>query len=356
MIAVLIDHAGGAPSGASLEVLTLARSLGDPVAVWVGDAPGPSALSLLAEYGAREVRAVEPGASRHLPVVAASAVEAALSAAPAVDWSLLLGVSFFPVKEVLARVAVTSGAGMVVDVSSVEVVDGHVETTQAVFTATWTVRTRIATERAIVLLRPNSAHARPSPEPGGATLITVAESPVEPQERLVSREAVEPDGVPLAEAAVVVAGGRGTGGDFALVRELAELLGGAVGATRDATDEGWISHEHMVGQTGTTVTPALYIGCGISGAVHHRGGMQGSRTIVAINADDSAPIFDIADFGVVGTSSTFFRRRSPRSARGARGASCSEPRGPRGLAEFSRPEQPSRNTAQGAQGQRRMPP
>ena len=109
------------------------------------------------------------------------------------------------------------------------------------------------------------------------------------------------DGVPLAEAAVVVSGGRGTGGDYAPVRELAEVLGGAVGASRDATDEGWISHEHMVGQTGTTVTPVLYVAAGISGAVHHRGGMQASGTIVAVNLDPDAPIFEIADFGVVGS-------------------------------------------------------
>src|SRR5690606_22566605 len=108
-------------------------------------------------------------------------------------------------------------------------------------------------------------------------------------------------GVPLSEAPVVVSGGRGTGGDYSLIQSFADLLGGAVGASRDATDEGWISHEHMVGQTGTTVTPALYVACGISGAVHHRGVMQASGTIVAINVDPDAPIFEIADFGVVGS-------------------------------------------------------
>ncbi len=117
----------------------------------------------------------------------------------------------------------------------------------------------------------------------------------------MSVDPVERDeGVPLSEAAVVVSGGRGTNGDYTLVRELADVLGGAVGASRDATDEGWISHEHMVGQTGTTVTPALYVACGISGAVHHRGGMQASGTIVAVNMDPDAPIFEISDFGVVG--------------------------------------------------------
>ena len=122
------------------------------------------------------------------------------------------------------------------------------------------------------------------------------------RERIVEIEPVpQEEGVPLAEAPVVVSGGRGTNGDYTLIQELADVLGGAVGASRDATDEGWISHEHMVGQTGTTVTPALYVAAGISGAVHHRGGMQASGTIVAINMDPDAPIFEISDFGVVGS-------------------------------------------------------
>jgi electron transfer flavoprotein alpha subunit len=119
--------------------------------------------------------------------------------------------------------------------------------------------------------------------------------------RLVERTERPASGRPdLASAHVVVAGGRGTEGDFSAVEELADVLGAAVGATRVATDEGWIGHDAQIGQTGVTVSPRLYIGAGISGAVHHRGGMQASGTIVAVNSDPDAPIFEIADFGVVG--------------------------------------------------------
>ena len=167
------------------------------------------------------------------------------------------------------------------------------------FTATWNIRTKVTADNAIVAIRPNTTQATST---GGSapTVTTIAVDLPTAKETIVSREPVVVEGVPLAEAPVVVAGGRGTEGNYDEIHELADLLDGAVGASRDATDEGWISHEHMVGQTGTTVTPALYIACGISGAVHHRGGMQASGTIVAINTDADAPIFEIADFGVVG--------------------------------------------------------
>src|SRR5690606_17371163 len=153
----------------------------------------------------------------------------------------------------------------------------------------------------IVGVRPNTTQAVRADSAGAGTLLAVDVEVPETRATIVKVEhQAAPEGVPLAEASVVVSGGRGTGGDYTLVRELADVLGGAVGASRDATDEGWIGHEHMVGQTGTTVTPALYVACGISGAVHHRGGMQASGTIVAVNIDPEAPIFEIADFGVVG--------------------------------------------------------
>jgi electron transfer flavoprotein alpha subunit len=118
---------------------------------------------------------------------------------------------------------------------------------------------------------------------------------------VVERTPVAPSDRPdLASADTVVVGGRGTEGDFGPPEELAHVLGAAVGATRVATDEGWIGHEAQIGQTGVTVSPRLYIGAGVSGAVHHRGGMQASGTIVAINPDPEAPIFEIADYGIVG--------------------------------------------------------
>ncbi|WP_084077007.1 electron transfer flavoprotein subunit alpha/FixB family protein [Demequina sp. NBRC 110057] len=295
-VAVLVDHRDGAVTRPSLEALTLARTLGTPVAVWLGSAPAADAAALLGEYGATEVRVVDAADAR-----VASRAAAALGAASA-DADVVLVISTFVTKEIATRLALATGAGVVVDAAGAELVDGKVETFQTVFAATWDVRTRIESDKAIVGIRPNTTIAAPAEAAGAATVVDVEVELPATRERITHVEAVEQgEGVPLAEAPVVVSGGRGTGGDYALVTELAELLGGAVGASRDATDEGWISHEHMVGQTGTTVTPALYVAAGISGAVHHRGGMQASGTIVCINMDPEAPIFEISDFGVVGS-------------------------------------------------------
>lgn len=295
-VAVLVEHRGETVAQPTLEALTLARTLGTPVAIWLGDAPAADAVSLLGEYGAEEVRVVSLGEAGRVPSVAAAGVTAAAGDAP-----VLIVVSTFVNKEIATLFALQTDAGMVVDAAGAEWVDGRIETMQTVFAATWNVRTRINAERAVVGVRPNTTMAVAAETPGAAGVVPVAVEAPEARETIVSVEPqAVPDGAPLSEAAVVVSGGRGTGGDYTLVRELADLLGGAVGASRDATDEGWIGHEHMVGQTGTTVTPALYVACGISGAVHHRGGMQASGTIVAVNIDPEAPIFEIADFGVVG--------------------------------------------------------
>ncbi|WP_062212760.1 electron transfer flavoprotein subunit alpha/FixB family protein [Demequina oxidasica] len=295
-IAVLVELRDGAVARPTLEALTLARSLGTPVAVWLGTEPDADAVAQLGEFGAAEVRVAAIGAEARYPAKAGAAIAAATE-----DASLLLVVSTFLNKEIVTRLAVTTGAGVVVDAAGVEFVDGEVEAFQTVFAATWNVRTRIA-GKAIVGVRPNTTTASAAEAPGAASIVPISVQLPATRETVTAVEPVaQIEGVPLAEAPVVVSGGRGTGGDYALVTELAELLGGAVGASRDATDEGWISHEHMVGQTGTTVTPALYVACGISGAVHHRGGMQASGTIVAINMDPDAPIFEICDFGVVGS-------------------------------------------------------
>ena len=294
-VAVLVEHRGADIAQPTLEALTLARSLGTPVAVWLGERPGDEAAALLGAYGADEVRWVDTADARH-PKALASALGTASA-----DAAVVLLVSTFVGKELATLLALETGAGVVVDAAGAQWDGDRIVTTQTVFAATWNVRTRIATERAIVAVRPNTTQAVAVDGPVLALINQVQWAAPALAERVVE---VHPqprqEGVPLAEAAVVVSGGRGTGGDYTLVRELAALLGGAVGASRDATDEGWIGHEHMVGQTGTTVTPALYVACGISGAVHHRGGMQASGTIVAVNIDPDAPIFEIADFGVVG--------------------------------------------------------
>jgi electron transfer flavoprotein alpha subunit len=296
IVAVLVEHRGNEIAQPTLEALTLARSLGAPVAVWMGEQPSVDKVARLGEYGAAEVRVLEVGEGARHVVTAAAAVGAATA-----DASVVLMVSTFANKEIATRLALATGAGVVVDAAGAMFVDGRVETTQTVFAATWNVRTRINAGRAVVTLRPNTTKSVSVEAPGVPEVVSVIPLLPQVRESVVSVTPIErEEGVPLSEAAVVVSGGRGTRGDYTLVRELADVLGGAVGASRDATDEGWISHEHMVGQTGVTVTPALYVACGISGAVHHRGGMQASGTIVAVNIDPDAPIFEIADFGVVG--------------------------------------------------------
>jgi len=295
-VAVLVEHRGAEIAQPTLEALTLARTIGTPVAVWIGSEPTEDAIDELGAYGAAEVRVLAIGERARRPKTVASGL-----AAVTADTALVLMVSTFVNKEIAADLALMTGAGVVVDAAGAEMVDGRIEADQTVFAATWNVRTRVNADRAIVAVRPNTTQAAPAETPAAAELVSVVVALPEPRETLVSVEPVDrAAGVPLSEAAVVVAGGRGTSGDYTLVRELADVLGAAVGASRDATDEGWIGHDHMVGQTGVTVTPALYVACGISGAVHHRGGMQASGTIVAVNIDPDAPIFEIADFGVVG--------------------------------------------------------
>ena len=294
-VLVLVDHADEAPRSAALELLTAARALGPVHAAWLGDG-AQGALAALGDHGVVVVHeapeAVLPGA-----VAATLAALAASVGAPTV-----LLTSTFANKEVAAHLAHTMGAGLVVDASGVSLEGGRVVTVQEAFEATWTVRARVGVERAVVTVKANAVPASPvaaptTPQLASRTEVAAGDGRVRVVERVPRESSGRPD---LGEASVVVVGGRGTEGDFSPVFELADALGGAVGATRDVTDEGWIGHESMVGQTGTTIAPRLYVGAGVSGAVHHRGGMQASGVVVAVNSDPDAPIFEFADFGVVG--------------------------------------------------------
>jgi electron transfer flavoprotein alpha subunit len=300
---VLIDHHAGAVRPPALELLTLARAIGDVCVLWFGDGLD-GALPLLAEYGVRSAYQMvidSPVANAmHLPAVAAEAIAAAVRQS---DAALVLLSSTFENKEIGVLLAREIDAGIVVDANGATLADGAVETTQSVFSSTWNVRTQITTPRAVVAIKPNSITAEPAPVSALPGVIGVAVAPSDEalRTRIVERSERVATGRPeLAEAQVVVAGGRGTNGDFAAIEELADLLGAAIGATRVATDEGWIDRTAQIGQTGVTIAPKLYIGAGLSGAVHHIGGMQSSGTIVAVNGDAEAPIFEIADFGVVG--------------------------------------------------------
>lgn len=308
IVLVVVDHQDGVLRPSAAELVTLARGLGEPVAVQLGGVPAEP--DRLGDLGVRTLH--------HVPVdpagpALAAASEAVLGVARSTGASTVLMSSTFENKELAAVVAHALDAALAVDVLAVEAEgaasateraasDGHLITTQQAFAATWTLRSETRVERAVVTVKPNSVHPEPAPV-GGPAEVVVHEAPVADVQgvRVVERTERPVSGRPaLTEATVVVAGGRGTEGDFTPVEELADALGGAVGATRVATDEGWIGHEAQIGQTGVTVSPRLYIGAGISGAVHHRGGMQSSGTIVAVNDDPESPIFEIADFGVVG--------------------------------------------------------
>ncbi|MBV9847311.1 MAG: electron transfer flavoprotein subunit alpha/FixB family protein [Kutzneria sp.] len=298
-VLVLVDHVDGEVKKVTHELLTAARRLGEPSAVLVG-APGAGAAasSSLAAYGAAKVYLAESDdAADHLVTpqvdVLAALVEQVHPAAVLVA-ATALG------KEVAGRLAVRIGAGLLVDVVDI---DEQTVATQSVFGGAFTVTAQVGKGTPVISVRPGGIEAEPAD--GAATEQTVAVPRTEPATavKITGREPLKGGDRPeLTEASVVVSGGRGVGSaeSFAVVEELADALGAAVGASRAAVDSGYYPHQFQVGQTGKTVSPQLYIALGISGAIQHRAGMQTSKTIVAVNKDAEAPIFEIADFGVVG--------------------------------------------------------
>jgi electron transfer flavoprotein alpha subunit len=211
--------------------------------------------------------------------------------------ALLISSSAFG-KEVAGCVAVITNSGIITDAVDFS---SDMKATQIIFGGSTTVHSRVSHGSSIVTLRPNSV----TPDLSASTpKVETVELSINESAKLAETLSVEPPvkgGRPdLTQASIIVSGGRGTSGDFAPIEEFADLLGAAVGASRAATDAGWYPHSLQVGQTGKTVSPQLYVACGISGAIQHRAGMQTSKTIVVINKDPEAPIFDIADFGVVG--------------------------------------------------------
>lgn len=288
------------------ELLTIARDLGEVIAVALVE-PSAQTLADLGAFGVGTLLVTDvvgDGADPHLTPVAAEALGAAVTATAA---DLVLLSSSFLNREVGARLAHAIGAGLILDASAVTVGEQGVIGTKRVFAGSWDITCAVTTPLAVVTVRANAVVPVPAAEPVATRVdhLEVTPSASATAAVLVSRTEHAPadggSGRPaLAEAAYVVAGGRGTLGDFGPVEDLADALGAAVGATRDAVDEGWVSHDAQIGQTGVTIAPRVYIGAGISGAPHHRGGMQASSVIIAVNNDPDAPIFEIADFGVLG--------------------------------------------------------
>jgi electron transfer flavoprotein alpha subunit len=296
-VLVLVDHVEGEIKKSTFELLTAARALGEPSAVVVGP-PGTAEklADALTEYGAAKVYVAETDGSAFLSPevdVLAQLVERVQPAA------VLVGVSADG-KEIAGRLAVRTGSPWLNDVVAVSV-DGSVDGTHSIFGGAWTVQARADGAHPVVTVRPGSVEAVPAPAAGVEEVVEVPAAG--PSATVIAREPVVTGERPeLGEASVVVSGGRGVGSaeQFAVIEQLADALGAAVGASRAAVDSGYYPHQFQVGQTGKTVSPQLYIALGISGAIQHRAGMQTSKTIVVVNKDADAPIFEIADFGVVG--------------------------------------------------------
>jgi electron transfer flavoprotein alpha subunit len=296
-VLVLVEHIDGAPKKVTLELLTLARSLGEPSAVFVGQGY-ETAKAALAEHGAQKVYiAADPELDSY--VVAPKAEVLAQIVGTASPAAVLIA-SSPEGKEVAARLAVKLDSGIITD--AVGVGEGFVAD-QSIFGGSYTVKSSVTKGTPIITVRPNSTPPEPSPAQPTEEQVSVTLSESATKAKVLDRISEKKGGRPeLTEAAIVVSGGRGLGGaeHFAVIEKLADALGAAVGASRAATDAGWYPHQNQVGQTGKTVSPQLYIAVGISGAIQHRAGMQTAKTIVVINKDADAPLFEIADFGIVG--------------------------------------------------------
>jgi electron transfer flavoprotein alpha subunit len=296
-ILVLVDHVDGKVKKVTAELLTLARRLGEPSAVFVG-AGFPHAAGSLAEYGAERVYVAEGGDVTEHPVAPTAEVLAQVvtDTSPA---AVLLA-STADGKETAGRLAVKTDSGVITDAVDVT---ADLVAEQSVFGGSTVVHSKVSRGTPIFTVRPNSV--TPEAASGAAERVDVSVTVPEVAkaaritDRVVQEKGARPE---LTEAAIVVSGGRGVGNaeSFAIIEALADSLGAAVGASRAATDAGWYPHQFQVGQTGKTVSPQLYIANGISGAIQHRAGMQTSKTIVAVNKDAEAPIFELVDFGVVG--------------------------------------------------------
>ena len=299
-VLVLAEHNGGDVKKVTCELLTLARQFGEPAAVWVG--PGAAdGQARLAEYGAATVYVADDSDFTGF----LTAPEAELLASLVADTSpaAVLLASTGQNKEVAGRLAVKTNSGLLTDAVGLAAADGKIVAEQSIFGGATVVHAAVKAGTPVITVRPNSV--APEPAPAAATLQNVelsvsdAAKGAKVTERVVQERGERPE---LAEAAIVVSGGRGVGSadGFELIEKLADSLGAAVGASRAVTDAGWYPHKFQVGQTGMTVSPQLYMAIGISGAIQHRAGMQTSKTIMAVNKDPESPIFELADFGVVG--------------------------------------------------------
>ena len=296
-VLILADFSGDHATKTTAELATAAARIGSVSAVVLAPAGKGAALAATVNQGPiSNVIVIESNdfASHGVAAVADALAGVVKDKAPA---ALLIASHAFG-KEVAARVAILTESGIITDAVDVS---ADATATQLVFGGSTTVHSQVSQGTPIITVRPNSIDADFSAASPAIENATAAISDIAKRATIASSQPPVKGGRPeLTEANIVVSGGRGTDGNFSAVEAFADLLGAAVGASRAATDAGWYPHSHQVGQTGKTVSPQLYVACGISGAIQHRAGMQTSKTIVVVNKDPEAPLFDIADFGVIG--------------------------------------------------------
>ena len=294
---ILADFIGGKNTKTTAELATVAARIGDVTAVLLAPSgQGASYAASLVQGPIKNVLVIE---SDDFALHGVGAVADVLSQVISLKnpTAVLIASHAFG-KEVAGRVAVKTNSGIITDAVDV---GADLTVTQLVFGGSTTVHSRVSHGTPIITLRPNSVSADLVAVTPTIEILQLDISSGSKKTTLISSQPPQQGGRPeLTEADIVVSGGRGTNGDFSVVEAFADSLGAAVGASRAATDAGWYPHTHQVGQTGKTVSPQLYVACGISGAIQHRAGMQTSKAIVVINKDPEAPIFEIADFGVIG--------------------------------------------------------
>jgi electron transfer flavoprotein alpha subunit len=291
------EATGDKPASISLELITKARSLADTVEAFCA-AEDAAALAGLGAYGVSKLYTVDTGGNLQ-GVALASAVAAQVTGGNAPD--LIMFGTTQDGRDVLGRLSVALDRPVLTNASGVDVEGDEVRVTAAIFGGTQLVTTAFRCEPPhLAAFRPKSFVAEAG---GDTTAATEAiDAPDQGQAKVVQRHVEERSGPVLDEAAIVVSGGRGLGEaeKYSMIEDLAKLLKGAPGASRAIVDAGWVPYSYQVGQTGKVVKPDIYIAAGISGATQHMVGMKGSKAIIAINKDAEAPIFGIADLGIVG--------------------------------------------------------
>jgi electron transfer flavoprotein alpha subunit len=299
-VLVLIDHVEGVVRKPTYELLTIAKRLGEPSAVYIGPADRASEVTeKVKKYGAEKVYVVDD--SQIKGYLVAPKAEALQQLAEKSSAAAILIPSTAEGKEVGARLSIKLQSGLITDAVDVQAGDGGPVATQSVFAGNYTLTGKVTKGTPIITVKPNAATPEESEGAAAVEEFSPEISDAAKTAQIVASQPRKATGRPeLTEAAIVVSGGRGTGGNFEPIENLADALGAAVGASRAAVDSGWMPHSFQVGQTGKTVSPQLYVANGISGAIQHRAGMQTSKTIVAVNKDEEAPIFELVDFGVVG--------------------------------------------------------